>query len=185
VKASQRRALWFQSRRDTDETIARRFAPTLKAAAQGALADWETQPRSTLALIIVLDQFPRNMHRGTAAAFEHDARALGVTRRGVAAGFLRPLSTVEQAFFLMPFQHCEDLSCQREGLELFQRMMDEAPAEWRTLAEGMLRSAGKHLEIVQRFGRFPHRNAILGRPSTPSELEYLQSNSESFGQSSA
>ena len=183
AKAMRRMAFWFESSRETDERVAERFAPLIEAASAGRLAGWEALPHSRLALVIVVDQFPRNVHRGTPAAFQHDAPALAMAKRGVAAGDLSVLKTIEQAFLLMPFQHCEDLACQREGVALFERMTRDAPQEWRGVAEENLKYARLHLEIIERFGRFPHRNAILGRASTPEETQYLQSNSQSFGQS--
>jgi uncharacterized protein (DUF924 family) len=183
AKAMQRMAFWFESNPQTDRRVAERFAPLIEAASTGRLAGWEALPHSRLALVIVLDQFPRNVHRAKAAAFQHDEQALAVARRGVTAGDLSALKTIEQAFLLMPFQHCEDLACQREGVALFERMTREAPQEWRRVAEENLKYARLHLEIIERFGRFPHRNAILGRPSTPAETEYLRSNTQSFGQS--
>jgi len=181
-KAEQRNDFWFRSDAATDRLIAERYAHVLEAAARGELVDWEEAPRSALALIIVLDQFPRNIHRATPAAFAHDAEALGVTKRGLAAGHLHKLHMVEQGFFRMPFQHSEDLATQREGMALFQRMADEAPPEWRALAENYATFARMHLELVERFGRFPHRNAILGRESSAAEREFLETNTESFGQ---
>ena len=181
-KAEQRSAFWFKSQRETDELIKQRFAPAVRDAGRGLFSDWESQPRSRLALIILLDQFPRNIYRGTPAAFQYDTQALDLTRRGIAAGHLWTLATVEQAFMLMPFQHVEDLAAQREGMMLFERMLERAAPEWRSFAEGIVKYARMHLELVERFGRFPHRNAILGRASTPAEEEYLRSHSESFGQ---
>jgi uncharacterized protein (DUF924 family) len=133
----------------------------------------------------VLDQFPRNIHRGRPRAFAHDDHALRVTRRGVADGHLEALTTMEQAFLLMPFQHCEDLDCQREGMALFERLLASAPPPWRSVAENVVNYARLHLELIERFGRFSHRNAILGRTSTRAELEYLNSGAETFGQSGA
>ena len=182
ARATLRMGFWFRSDSATDENIAQRFAPAVRDAALGLLTGWQAQPQSCLALIIVLDQFPRNIYRGTPAAFEHDSQALGVTRRGIAAGHLDALQTVEQAFFLMPFQHVEDLDSQREGVKHFEKMVNDAPLDWRGLAEGILIYARQHLEIVERFGRFPHRNAILGRVSTSAEREYMASHGESFGQ---
>ncbi|MEN3352903.1 MAG: hypothetical protein V7640_1061 [Betaproteobacteria bacterium] len=181
-KAKARMTFWFRATPDIDALITQRFATAVQDAASGALAAWTLKARPGLALIIVLDQFPRNTGRGTAAAFAHDRPALIVARRGVAAGFLDALTTVEQAFFLMPFQHSEDLACQREGMALFQHLAEVASSEWRPIAEEMLRYARMHLEIIERFGRFPHRNRILGRHSTPDERAYLNSNQESFGQ---
>ncbi len=182
AKANLRKSFWFRSTPEDDQRIARRFSPALQDASLGALARWEDAPRSRLALIIVLDQFPRNIYRGTPAAFRHDAQALEMVRRGLAVGHLRSLQTVEQAFFLMPFQHCEDRASQRAGLDLSEQMVSAAPLQWRALAEGFQNSAREHADIIERFGRFPHRNAILGRVSTPAERDFLASNSKSFGQ---
>jgi uncharacterized protein (DUF924 family) len=181
--AARRTSFWFGAAPAVDEEIARRFGTVLRSAVSGALAHWESQARSCLAVIVVLDQFPRNIYRGTSAAFACDAQALGITRRGVAVGYLRALRIPEQAFFLMPFQHAEDRAAQREGLALFERLHGEAPAEWRAFTQGIIDFARLHLDIVERFGRFPHRNGILGRVSTAPELEYLAANSQSFGQS--
>lgn len=181
-KANARMTFWFRSTPEADALITQRFAAAVQEAASGALAAWAFKARPGLSLIIVLDQFPRNIGRGTAAAFAHDRQALSVARRGVAAGFLDALTPVEQAFFLMPFQHSEDLACQREGMALFEQMAESALPEWRAIAESIVRYARMHLEIIERFGRFPHRNRILGRDSTPDERAYLNSNSESFGQ---
>ena len=183
AKADARMTFWFHSTPETDALITQRFARVVQEAASGVLAAWALKARPGVALIIVLDQFPRNIGRGTAAAFAHDRQALILARRGVAAGFLDELTTVEQAFFLMPFQHSEDLACQREGVALFEQIAKAALPEWRAFAESILRYARMHHEIIARFGRFPHRNRILRRVSTPSEGDYLNSNRESFGQS--
>lgn len=185
ARAKARMPWWFGSDADTDRLITERYATVLQAAGAGALSSWEGEPRSCLALVIVLDQFPRNIHRAKPAAFAYDASALEITRRGLAAGHLQALATIEQAFFLMPFQHCEDLACQRESVAHFERMVEGATPEWREVARGVLDYARLHLEIVERCGRFPHRNAILGRVSTAQEIDYLASTSESFGQGSA
>ena len=182
ARAKARMAWWFGSDPDTDRLIAQRYTRVLEAAGAGALAPWEGKPLSCLALVVVLDQFPRNIHRAKPAAFEYDARALGVARRGLAAGYLQSLATIEQAFFLMPFQHCEDLACQRESVAHFGRMVDDASPEWREVAQGVSDYARLHLEIVERYGRFPHRNAILGRASSAEEADYLASSAVSFGQ---
>jgi uncharacterized protein (DUF924 family) len=181
-KAAARLGFWFRSTPEIDAVITRRFAATLESAASGALDPWAASPRSCLALIIVLDQFPRNIHRGAPDAFAHDAKALFITRRGIAAGHLEALSTIEQAFFLMPFQHVEDAQAQREGLRRYERMLEDAPPHWREVAQGVVAFAKLHLDILECFGRFPHRNPILGRASTPQELDYLQNGAESFGQ---
>jgi uncharacterized protein (DUF924 family) len=130
----------------------------------------------------VLDQFPRNQHRGTAGAFKHDALAFGLAVIGQRLDFLSQLSPIEQVFFLMPYQHIEDLERQQEGVGLYTQLAEAAPMAWRPLLEGCRDFAQLHCDLVERFGRFPHRNAILGRTSTDAERLYLQ-DGESFGQS--
>jgi uncharacterized protein (DUF924 family) len=180
--AKARSDIWFRPSNLFDEQIRERFGPTIVAGARGELSSWEGVPRSSVALVIVLDQFPRNAYRNTAAAFDYDELALAGTRRAVAAGYRDELTIPEQAFLLMPYQHVEDPGTQREGLRLFERMVTTAPAQWRAFAENTLQFARRHLEIIERFGRFPYRNAVLGRPSTAAEREYLDSKPETFGQ---
>ena len=183
-RAKRRLDFWFRPGREVDEEIRRRFAPTLKAASEGLFTPWEAAPHSRVALVVVLDQFPRSIHRRTPAAFRYDAQALTVARRGLAAGHWDALSVPERAFLVMPFQHAEDLAVQRESVALYQRLVNEAPTAWRALAEGNLKAAREHLEVIERFGRFPHRNRILGRPSTPDEAEFLKGEHKSWGQGS-
>jgi uncharacterized protein (DUF924 family) len=180
--AKARSDIWFRSSREFDEEIRERFEPTLAAAAQGKLSAWEHAPRTSVALVIVLDQFPRNAYRNTARAFEFDPLALAVTKRALANSDMDDLAVPERAFLLMPYQHVEEEGSQREGVRLFERLALEAPAEWRAFAENTLQFARRHLEIIERFGRFPYRNAVLGRTSTPAEREYLDSKPETFGQ---
>ncbi len=182
AKAMQRRSFWFQANPAVDESIAKRFSTSVRCAARGEFTAWEQGPRSCLALVILLDQFPRNLYRGKAEAFEHDSRALDVASRGVAAGFLEQLSLVEQRFFVLPYEHSEDVSIQRAGIGLLKQIVDGADPEWKPSARVSLEFARRHLKIVERFGRFPHRNAVLGRSSTPAEQEYLEGGGESFGQ---
>jgi uncharacterized protein (DUF924 family) len=180
--AKARGDIWFRSSRQFDEEIRERFGPTLAAAGRAELSAWERAPRTCVSLVIVLDQFPRNAYRNTAQAFEYDPLALTVTQRAVANSFLDGLSVPERAFLLMPYQHVEDEGMQREGVRLFERLALEAPPEWRAFAENTLQFARQHLEIIERFGRFPYRNAVLARSSTPAEREYLDSKPETFGQ---
>lgn len=180
--ARARSAVWFGTSAEFDRQIRDRFTPTMLAAGRGDLHSWKDTPRSCVSLTIVLDQFPRNAYRNTASAFKYDDLALSAARHGVAAGHLEALSVPERTFLLMPYQHGEDITIQRESVRLFERMCAEAPGDWRAFAENNLRFARAHLEIVERFGRFPHRNAALGRSATPAEREYLQGKPESFGQ---
>jgi len=182
AKAIQRRSFWFQADPTVDEMISERFSASILCASRGELSAWEQAPLSCLAHVILLDQFPRNLYRGKARAFQFDSRALGVASRGVAAGYLDQLSLVEKCFLLLPYEHSEDLYVQRAGIDLLERIVDGAEPEWEPSARVSLDFAKRHFEIVERFGRFPHRNAVLGRLSTPVEKAYLEGVGESFGQ---
>lgn len=180
--ASARAAMWFGSSAETDEAILGRYLPAIEAAARGDFASWQADARGALALIVLLDQFPRNAWRGTARAFSCDAQALSASRAAVTAGHLARLSPVEQAFAILPFEHSEALADQHECVRLFTGLEQSAPEPWRPLLAGYLQYAQQHLEIVERFGRFPHRNRVLGRESTPAERAYLESGGAAFGQ---
>ena len=182
AKAMQRRLFWFQANPAVDESISQRFSTSVRCAARGELIAWEQAPRSCVALVILLDQLPRNIYRGKVEAFQYDSRALDVASRGVAAGYLEQLSLVEQCILVLPYEHSEDLSVQRAGIGLLEQIVDGADPEWKPSARVSLDFARRHLEIVEQFGRFPHRNAVLGRSSTPAEQAYLEGGGESFGQ---
>ena len=173
----QPRAEWFRKDPAFDARIRDRFGPLIAAALQGGCDHWLTPfaPLPALAAVIVLDQFTRNTGRDSAAAFAGDARALAVAERLVASGFDRQLSGVQRQFAYLPFEHAEDLSHQRTAVQLFQQLARDEPerAELVTWAQ-------KHLDIVARFGRFPHRNAALGRPSTDEERAFLQTPGSGF-----
>jgi uncharacterized protein (DUF924 family) len=160
---------WFQKSDRFDEEVRRRFLTTWEAASRGGLGRWRSTPLASLALIVVLDQFPRNMFRGAARAFSSDAPALAAATGAVERGFDRLLAQSERTFVYLPFEHAEDLAAQRRSLELF-RAGDPGNLEW----------ARRHCEIIERFGRFPHRNAVLGRESTAEEIEFLRQPGSSF-----
>jgi uncharacterized protein (DUF924 family) len=183
VAARDRLELWFEPSRETDRAIRSRFGCAVAAAALGSHDDWASTARGSLALVILLDQFPRNLWRGSARAFAHDAQALVATSGALARGQLDELGVVESAFLLMPYEHVEDLALQRRGVELYERIEREAPEPWRELAGNFTSFARRHLELIERFGRFPHRNAALGRACTPEERAHLDGGGESFGQS--
>ncbi len=153
-----------------DAQIHARFSATLEAAARGDLQPWRTDARGRLAEIIVLDQFPRNIHRDTPQAFACDALALDLARELVALGLDGDLPTPQKAFAYMPFMHSEALAAHEEALPLFSQ-----PG-----LEYNLHFLLRHTEIIRRFGRYPHRNAMLGRDSTPEELAFLQQPGSSF-----
>jgi uncharacterized protein (DUF924 family) len=168
------RDAWFRKSRGFDHEIRDRFARLYAAAARGERDDWTRAARPAVALAIVLDQFPRNMYRDTPQAFASDARALAVAREVVARGLDRELLPVQRWFVYLPFEHAEDLEAQRESLRLFDSL-GESP-DVATVQD----YARRHYDIVARFGRFPHRNATLGRESTPEERAFLTQPGSSF-----
>ena len=180
----KRRELWFMSSESFDEEIRDRFESYLELAASSRGSQLEEQPKSTLALIIILDQFPRNIYRGTPQAFAYDSKALRLTLKAIDTGMHESLSFVERLFVYMPLQHAEDLEMQNLSVRMFELLIRVAgnPIH-RDGAEDSLVYANLHKEIIEKFGRFPHRNQILDRPSTKAELEYLASGAETFGQS--
>lgn len=182
VAADARGALWFGADPEVDAEIGRRFGATAAAAAAGELSEWARAPRSCLALVIVLDQFPRNLHRGTRAAFAQDARALRLAERAVGCGYLLELRPAKQGFLLMPYEHAETRTVQRRGVALFEAAARRAAPEWKKLMDDFAHFAREHAAIVERFGRFPHRNAVLHRHPTPDEAAYLAAKHSTFGQ---
>jgi uncharacterized protein (DUF924 family) len=158
---------WFRKDSAFDEDIRQRFAATHAAAAAGELDAWRATREGRLALVIVLDQFSRNLYRSDARAFAQDAQALACARAAIEAGDERELLPVERQFLYLPFEHSERLEDQERALELFKPL--DAFAETRGVSEW----ARRHHAIVARFGRFPHRNAALGRASSEEELAFL------------
>jgi uncharacterized protein (DUF924 family) len=182
AEASARERFWFGASRETDSLIGERFASAVKAAARGEFDSWVQVPRSTLALVLLLDQFPRNIWRGTAKAFAHDAQALRTAQEAVARGHLENLAPLERWFLVLPFQHSESIEDQRESIRLSSEIVRAAPASWRPLLEGYLQFAKEHFALIEQFGRFPHRNRVLGRTLTAKEEAYLSRGGASFGQ---
>lgn len=165
-----------------DAVIRQRFGALLERAAVGELDSWADGPRRRLSLILLFDQFPRNIFRGTARAFAFDARALQLALSGMQSGADAALDPVERIFFYMPLQHAESADVQDESIAAFRRLVDEAPQPLRAQFEEILKYAEMHRALVQRFGRFPHRNRLLGRLSTEQEQAYLRSDTAKFGQ---
>jgi uncharacterized protein (DUF924 family) len=159
---------WFIPDPEFDRLCTERFIRRHEDAAGGLLDDWKTDPRSCLALVLLLDQFPRNMFRDTSRAFATDAKARDIVRHAIGAGFDRVLSAVERMFLYLPMQHSENLNDQFESVRLTRELAAEDPGMADTL-----KYAEQHLETIQRFGRFPARNAALGRQSTDQELAFL------------
>jgi uncharacterized protein (DUF924 family) len=165
---------WFGG--GSNAVVAERFAPLLERAVRGELDHWSDSARSRLALIIVLDQFSRAIHGGTARAFAQDAKALALALQGIEIGHYAALETPwEKTFFFLPLGHSEELRHSEAAVELAEQLAEEAPPELRRILEHSASQARGHRDVIARFGRHPHRNAVLGRPSTPEELEYLAS----------
>ncbi|MBX3223295.1 MAG: DUF924 domain-containing protein [Labilithrix sp.] len=171
---------WYKKDDAFDREIADRFGDTLELAARGGLDGWKTTPRGRLALVIVLDQFSRNVYRGGPRSFAQDARACDLTLAAIAGGDEASLTIVERWFLYMPLMHAEDADLQRQCVSAFERLERDAPEDLAKSVANSLDYAKRHAVIVERFGRFPHRNAILGRSSTPEELEFLKQPGSSF-----
>jgi len=175
-----RNRLWWRKNPATDADIRARFGAWVAAALAGRLHHWADEPGGLLALVLLADQFTRNIHRDTPAAFAGDAPALAWCRQGLAAGLGARLTAGERAFLYMPLEHSEILADQDECVARFEELAaGAAPADRGALAR-MLDYARRHREVIARFGRFPHRNAILGRASTAEELAFLQTPGSSF-----
>lgn len=172
--------LWFEKNAAFDDEIRIRFAPLIERAATGEFAAWEERPADALALTIVLDQFPRNIYRGSHLAFVNDPIARGIAGRAVDRGFHLALPRERRFFFYLPFEHSEDLMNQARSLTLFREWVEDAPPDKRAEADHHFTYILRHEEIVRRFGRFPHRNAALGRVTTPEEAEFLKEPKSSF-----
>jgi uncharacterized protein (DUF924 family) len=165
---------WFQGGPEVDREIAERFGEVLEQARRGELDHWAETPRGRLALIVVLDQFSRNIYRGSPLSYAQDPKALELAVWGIDAGMDRELSPMEQIFFWMPLGHSEDLALQDRVVRHQEEEAANAPPHLREMAEFGISQARAVRDVIARFGRHPHRNEILGRTSTPEELEYLK-----------
>jgi uncharacterized protein (DUF924 family) len=172
--AGRQTRLWFGKSPENDRAVAERFADTLLDATAGRLGHWAATPRGRLALLIVFDQFPHHIHRDQPQAFATDPQALALSLAALDAGEAGQLAPIERVFLYLPLEHAESLSMQDRSVALYEALAQEAAADERALFDNFLDYARKHRDVVARFGRFPHRNAILGRPSTPEELEFLK-----------
>lgn len=174
LRAKRQAPLWWGKSSETDALLARRFGVQAEAAANGDLADWADQPHGRLALILLLDQLPRNIHRGAPTAFARDPLAREQCLKGLSLGMDRQLSPLERVFFYLPLEHAESREQQARSVALSEELAAEqahSPAN-ETFAN-FADFARRHQVIIERFGRFPHRNDILGRTSTPEEAAFL------------
>jgi uncharacterized protein (DUF924 family) len=172
--SNDRQALWFGGGAEQDETIRARFGALVDSAFAGGLADWERTPPTRLALLIVLDQFSRNAHRGQGRAFAGDARAQQLVLAALAAQEDESLARVGRVFLYMPLMHAEDLALQQRCVACFTALHGSSPPALRETLAGNLHFAIEHRDIVERFGRFPHRNAALARKNTAEEAAFLK-----------
>jgi uncharacterized protein (DUF924 family) len=166
---------WYRGGKALDAEIDEKFRATVDAALAGELDVWASEPRGRLALVLVLDQFPRSIHRDTPLAFAGDPTAQRLVIEALDAGLDRDLHFEERMFLIMPLLHAEHVALQERAVVEMQRLHDEAPAELRPVYGMGLEQARKYRGIISSFGRFPHRNQVLGRQSTPEELALLES----------
>lgn len=178
VQAHQK--LWWSKNEAVDADIRSRFGALVETAASGKLDDWANDPRGRLALILLFDQFPRNMYRDTPQAFAYDPLAGKLVLEGIAAGTDRELRAIERVFFYLPLEHSESAELQERCVALFTALAAGVPEADAKTFKGYVDYAVRHRDVIHRFGRFPHRNHILGRVSTPEETAFLKQPGSSF-----
>ena len=170
----QPRKFWFIKSPETDQTLRDNFLADYELAFQGQLEDWKNSPRSCLALILLFDQIPRNIFRNQPQMFATDQQALELAKFAVNQGFDQTLLPVERWFIYLPFEHSENLEDQSQAVALFRQLSDDPNSA------SAIDYAIRHFEVIRQFGRFPHRNQILGRETTPAEAEFLKQPGSSF-----
>jgi len=180
VVARNKGGMWWNSTPTIDDDLRSKFGAQVELAGRNELIGWDAMPEGLLALILLTDQFPRNIHRNTPRAFAFDANARMYCKDGIARGFDLRLRPVQRVFHYLPLEHSESLQDQHQSVELFTGLARAAPPGSQEMFAGYLRYAERHQEIIARFGRFPHRNHILGRTSTAEEIAFLQTPGSSF-----
>lgn len=178
--ASQQNQLWWGKDEQVDAQIRTRFESTTEALAKGELDDWAQSAHGVLAMVLLVDQFPRNMYRGTPNAFAFDPLALRWSLHALERGMDNHLSPIERVFLYLPFEHSEVLDDQNRSVLLFEQLQQQVPQALQETFAGFVDYARRHQEVIRRFGHFPHRNQILGRPSTAEEIAFLQQPGSSF-----
>ncbi len=184
-QALARKDWWYRGGAAVDEGIRQRFSAEVELACSGGLAEWGASPQGAFALILLLDQFTRNLYRGTPDAWKGDPRAFRVVNDAIEHGLDRQLHPVERVWLYHPFHHSEDLVQQDRGLVILNALRAEAEPAWKPYVEQSIEGWTRHRNLVAEFGRFPHRNAILGRESTPAEWNYIENGGEDFGQAAS
>jgi uncharacterized protein (DUF924 family) len=180
VVAEAKAGLWWGQSQETDELLQARFGAAASSAAAGVLDHWTGSPRGRLALVLLLDQLPRAIHRGAPAAFAQDAKARQMAGKGLESGADKLLRPIERLFFYLPFEHSENLGDQERSLALYRELAADVPVAQQKVFSDFVDYAVRHRDIVARFGRFPHRNRILDRESTPEEKTFLEQPGSSF-----
>ena len=178
--AARQSGLWWGKNTDTDRHIKAQFEADLLALVAGQREHWLTTPQGWLAAIIVLDQFTRNMYRDSGRAFAQDALALELCSAGIEQGIDQQLRPIERVFFYLPLEHAESMAMQNLSVAGFEALRDTVIDEHKKLFAGFVDFAEKHRVIIERFGRYPHRNTILGRESTEEELTFLRQPGSGF-----
>ena len=176
-----RRAIWFMGGPDIDQLITEKFGTLPDAALAGELQYWTTDTRNTLALVLVLDQFPRNIYRNTARAYHYDAAGLNLAVNIIDHDLNLSLHPIEQSFLFLPLEHSEAIEDQTRAVQLYETLTTQSSGPYLESSKNSLDYAKRHCDIIRRFGRFPHRNAILGRDSTEAEMDFLAAGGDTFG----
>lgn len=177
--------VWFSDDPNFDNEIIKRFADDVERASEGELDHWAHEPRGRLALILLLDQFRRNIYRNKPEAFEKDKAALKLCIEGATVKMDKKLPPIQQVFFYMPLQHSETLKVQKKSCEIYRHLAKSVSPTYKETFETVAHFAELHADIIEQYGRFPHRNKMLGRKNTPEEDEYLAGSAPSFGQGDA
>ncbi len=180
VCAQQHYSLWWGKSPAVDSEIRRNFETLLQVLVNGGNRYWLQFPESRLAAIIVLDQFSRNIYRYFPTAYSSDRLALNWSLSGIDAGLDKQLRPIQRVFFYLPLEHAEDLAIQQRSVSLFQQLLAQVPTGQKEIFAGFLDYAERHAAVIKQFGRFPHRNKILGRESTPEEIVYLEQPGSGF-----
>lgn len=174
IPSEHRARIWFGEDQETDTEIKNTFSADLERAIKGEYEAWQQTPRGQLALILLLDQFSRHIYRNTPQAFAQDPKALALCVQGVSVEADHALSLIERVFYYFPLLHSEDIHHQQQAVSAYQLLAKLAFAETRVIYDSFLRFAHHHYSVIQRFGRFPQRNRVLNRESTPEEVVYLR-----------
>ncbi len=174
--------LWYDASDDTDNNIRARFGGALAAAESGDLNHWQSNASGSLALVILLDQFSRNLFRSTPDAYRNDNQALAIAEHAVTTGQHLEMSIPGRVMLYHPYHHAEDTAMQEKAVQLFSELKASSPSAWEEELENHLRFVRSHASLVSRYGRFPHRNQVLGRISTEEEKAYLDKDNRTYGQ---